>query len=813
MNEWSLVYEGFRPDEEGLREALCTLGNGYFATRGAAPDARADGVHYPGSYLAGGYNRLKTAIAGREIENEDLVNLPNWLPLTFRIDGGDWFRLDSVDLLSYRQQLDLAHGLLLRTLRFRDAAGHTTRWEERRLVSMADCHLAALWVELTAEDWTGRLEIRSGIDGGVVNAGVARYRDLAGEHLETVALGRPAPDTIFLLTRTCQSLLHVAEAARTRIYRDDTPLAADGAVEQDGSSIALHLDCSADAGKSVTIEKIAALYSSRDRAISDPVQEACDAVKRAGRFDALAGAHMLAWRQIWDDCSIELADGNGEGTVGKLRLHVFHLIQTVSAHTADLDVGVPARGWHGEAYRGHIFWDELFIFPFVNLRFPTLARALLLYRYRRLPAARAAARSAGFEGAMFPWQSGSNGREESQRLHLNPQSGRWIPDNTYLQRHISSAIAYNVWKYFQVSDDREFMYSYGAELLFEIARFWASAVTWNPAIDRYEIRGVIGPDEYHTAYPDTDPQSSGGIDNNAYTNVLAAWVLQSARGLVELMPRSRYRKLCERLNLAHAETDRWDDISRTLRVPFHDDGIISQFDGYADLDEFDWPRYRDKYGNIARLDRILEAEGDSTNRYKVAKQADVLMLFYLFSADELGMLFERLGYPFDRDTIPRNIAYYQARTSHGSTLSQMVHSWVLSRLERTRSWDLFRQALDSDIGDSQHGTTAEGIHTGAMAGTVDIVERCYLGIEARGNTLHFDPAFAGEIASISVKLRYRRQVLDIEATHDTLTIASRSFTVEPITIAYRNHFRDLAPGDTCVFRLLRPEERDRNENR
>ncbi|MBU2567139.1 glycoside hydrolase family 65 protein, partial [Patescibacteria group bacterium] len=121
MSDWMLVYDAYEPEQEGLREALCTLGNGYFASRGAATDSPADDVHYPGTYLAGGYNRLTTEIAGHKVENEDLVNLPNWLPLTFKIDDGEWFRLDDVEILSYRQALDLKAGLMHRDLRFRDS--------------------------------------------------------------------------------------------------------------------------------------------------------------------------------------------------------------------------------------------------------------------------------------------------------------------------------------------------------------------------------------------------------------------------------------------------------------------------------------------------------------------------------------------------------------------------------------------------------------------------------------------------------------------------------------------------------------------
>ena len=150
-------------------------------------------------------------------------------------------------------------------------------------------------------------------------------------------------------------------------------------------------------------------------------------------------------------------------------------------------------------------------------RMPRVTRALLLYRYRRLREARSAAREAGFKGAMFPWQSGSNGREESQQIHLNPMSGRWIADVSWRQRHIGAAICYNIWQYYEATGDADFLTNYGAELFFEIARFWSSLARRRKD-GRYEIDGVMGPDEFHTAYPTADPSAPVGINNNAYTN-------------------------------------------------------------------------------------------------------------------------------------------------------------------------------------------------------------------------------------------------------------------------------------------------------
>ena len=166
-------------------------------------------------------------------------------------------------------------------------------------------------------------------------------------------------------------------------------------------------------GGRVTVEKIVAVHTSRDAAISEPGYAVRRAVARAAEFDALVEKHALAWHQLWRRFGVSLEEGN-ERTARILRLHIFHLLQTLSPHTADHDVGVPARGLHGEAYRGHIFWDELFVFPLLNLRLPRLARALLRYRFRRLAEARSAAREAGFAGGCSPGRAPvTDGRKRS----------------------------------------------------------------------------------------------------------------------------------------------------------------------------------------------------------------------------------------------------------------------------------------------------------------------------------------------------------------------------------------------------------------
>ncbi|WP_017594146.1 glycoside hydrolase family 65 protein [Nocardiopsis potens] len=792
MSGWRLVHEGPGGGRTGTREALCTLGNGLFATRGAAPEARADGVNYPGTYIAGCYDRAVSSVGGRRVENEDLVNAPNWLPLTFRCGDGAWCAGPD-PAGPDRTELDMRRGVLTRTFLAVDGGGRRTRVVQRRLVSMDDPHLAALETTLAAENWSGRLTVRSALDGETANAGVARYRGLASQHLRPEGAGGGAPGAVWLRCATAGSGVGIALAARTRAVRG--PEAVHSAPPARAAWAGCDLSMNLVEGGQVTVEKVVALYTSRDRAIGDPLGAARSAADRAGSFEALLLRHAAAWSRLWRACDVAIEDEEDQQA---LRLHLFHLLQTVSPHTAELDAGVPARGLHGEAYRGHVFWDELFVLPFLNLHFPETARAMLRYRWRRLPAARRAARAAGLRGALFPWQSGSDGREESQRLHLNPRSGRWLPDHSHLQRHVGLAVAYNVWQHHQATGDLSFLAEFGAELLVEVARAFADAAVYDSALDRYRIRGVMGPDEYHDGMPG---RSSPGLDDNAYTNVMAVWVMLRAMDALEALPEQCRTSLEEAIGLSPAETACFETLSRRMHVPFHDE-VISQFDGYEELAELDWDAYRDRYGDIRRLDRILEAEGDSCNRYRASKQADVLMLFFLLSADELAGLLRRLGLPYDPGLIPRTVEYYLARTCHGSTLSSVVHAWVLSRTDREASWRFFREALRSDIDDSQGGTTAEGIHLGAMAGTIDLLTRCYTGLELREGVLHLSPLTPAELPVLSFVLRYRDHWgVRLEVDGESARVSVPPSAAPPFPVELKGRRATAAPCTSCELPL------------
>ncbi|MFI8363919.1 glycoside hydrolase family 65 protein [Streptomyces sp. NPDC085612] len=743
---WRWEYKRYDPKAERLVESLCALGNGRFATRGSSPETIADDVHYPATYHAGCYDRLTSTVTGRKVANEDMVRLPDWTSLRYRClpDGaapGDWLTPDHPTLRHYFVSLDMRSGTLTRRMLFHDADGRRLGVTHTRLVHAGDPHLAAQRTVLSAYGWCGRIEVESVLDGDIANAGVDRYRALAGRHLVDHRAGIEAEGTAWLSCATAASHLRVGMAVRLSA-RPLAPVRSACTATSARQSLVLPVR----RAEPVVIVKTAAVFTSLDRPWGDPVRSSIEHAGHARDFAILLATHRSSWQRLWSEGEVKAA-----GETGRiLRLHAFHLLQTLSPHTAELDVGVPARGLHGEAYRGHVFWDELFVMPYLSLHFPETARALLMYRHRRLPAAREAARLVGAGGAMFPWQSGSSGAEETQRLHLNPHSGRWLPDHSRLQHHVGSAIAWNVWQYGLATGDTGFMHGPGVELLLHIARFWAATATWDTDLDRYRIRGIVGPDEYHDAYPDA---AAPGIDDNAYTNVTAAWVLARALDQYEELSGARRSELRAQLGIDPDDLHTWEDISHRLYVPFHRD-VISQFHGYGDLAELDWDAYRARYHDIRRLDRILEAEGDTPNRYQASKQADTLMLGYLFRHSELARLFSRLGYRLDDELWRRTVAYYLRRTCHGSTLSSLVHGWILARQQGESAWRYCQEALLSDIADVQGGTTGEGIHLGAMGGTLDLVERGIVGLEPGTDGLHVDPVPLSEVPASTFSVCY-----------------------------------------------------------
>ncbi len=767
LSTWKISVRQLDLDKESIYEALFTLGNGYFGTRGAMLESKGSKVHYPGTYIAGVYNKLDTLIAGKTVTNEDLVNCPNWLFQTYKINGGQWFDRQKVKILKYNRELDMKKGILKRVLRWQDDQGKITELVNQRIVSMADPHYGAQRYSIVPKNYSGKFTLRSGIDGSVINANVERYRQLNSKHLEPRAYGSFEDGAIYLQMRTNQSRIEISEAIKINLFCQNELVPVERkTVSQGKEKIFQEFTFEVKQGQEVVLEKLMSVYTSRDQGVTDNVVAAQEALKKINRFQDIYSPHVTKWQALWKHFDIEV---QGDPYLQRLlRFNIFHLLQTASTYNDDNDAGLPARGLHGEAYRGHIFWDELYSLPFYTLHAPEITRGLLMYRYRRLNPAREYAHQHQYEGAMYPWQSGSSGYEESQVLHLNPLSKEWGPDFSALQRHVSIAIAYNIINYYRITLDEDFMDRYGAEVVLEIARFWNSITVYNPGRDRFEIHGVMGPDEFHEKLPG---QEEGGLSNNAYTNVMVVWVLTKAMDLLKRMEEQESLALKTKIGLSNEELNRWENITHKMFIPMDDDGLIHQFEGYMELKELDWDEYRDKYVDIHRMDRILKSEGQSPDDYKVSKQADVLMIFYMLPLDEVVTLFKNLGYNFKKEYLKKNYEYYLERTSHGSTLSFVVHAHVAHLVgEKEAALEFFRQGLKADFEDVQGGTTAEGIHVGAMGGSIGLFYQIIGGMRILEDRICFAPQLPEFLKQVDFFILYNYRWLEINLTQDSLTL-------------------------------------------
>lgn len=760
---WQLEYYGYTPGKDEYSvESLLTVGNGFIGLRGTTPEMEISDANYPGLYLASLYNTAESEVSDRTITNEDFVNAPNLQKIYLVIDN-EKIDIAQNTLLSFKRQLNLKTGLFTSFAEIETQTKKQLRIETQKIANMENSHHYSILYRFTPLNFTGEIDVISEADGSVYNYNVARYRSLTNKHL-TIQTTEYFKSKALLIARTNQSDITVCQASQ--LFSDDFSLETLKS-EKTAEKVIQKLTISAEKNRTYTLEKsvTVAKYQMGEQTTTSKL-----ALLSLPRFKEMYAESKEAWRKLWENAAITI---DGDLMSQKmLNLHTYHLLVSAApnAYEQSLDASITARGLHGEAYRGHIFWDELFIIPFYILHFPKTAREILLYRYQRLTAAKKAAKEAGYQGAMFPWQSGLDGTEQSQELHLNPISGEWKEDHSRLQRHVSLAIAYNVWQYWHNVRDRSFMEQYGLELILEIAHFWQSAATLDSVTGRYSIEGVMGPDEFHESYPNSQ---KGGLKNNAYTNMMVVWLFEEVEKLRNQLSPEIFQSVAAKVQLSEDNFSQMSDIRKNLSLEINPEGIIAQFEGYFDLKDLDWDHYREKYGNIYRMDRILNAEGKSADAYKVAKQADSLMIFYNFSTAQVHQILDDLTYRLPEDYVEKNLHYYLTRTSHGSTLSRVVHSQLAAMVDQQDlAWSLYQEALYSDYRDIQGGTTAEGIHAGVMAATLYIPLTTFAGIDFREDVMRIDPNLPKQWQNIQFNIQVRGINYHFNVTHETLTVVA-----------------------------------------
>ncbi|MGY3765100.1 glycoside hydrolase family 65 protein [Vagococcus vulneris] len=755
-NEFMLTYHSYsKGKEEYSQESLTTVGNGFLGVRGTLPEMEISENNYPGTYLAGIYNTEESDVAGHAIFNEDFINLPNAYKIYVVVDG-ERINIEDNAVKELDRSLNLKNGVFQSTVVIELANKHNLTIMSERFVSMADKHYSGVKYSFSIDADDVVLNLISSIDGDVYNYNVERYRSLTNRHLDILDLGAHK-NHAWLRSETKNSKINILQET---LLTGDLLSSNDINIVKDNKEIKQEITFKTEKNKMYSVEKL--VYTDYSKTVIPEKK-----IKPLDYIDVKQQS-INEWEKLWKAAEI-VVEGD-EKSQFLINLHTYHLLCSASpTGNKELDASVTARGLHGEAYRGHIFWDELFILPFYINHFPKTARELLMYRYTRLNQAKINAKEAGHKGAMYPWQSGLTGDEQSQKMHLNPVSGEWKEDHSQNQRHVSLAIAFNIIRYYDQTKDANFMINYGLEMLMEISLFWLHLAKWDADEHRFSISGVMGPDEFHEAYPGSD---KGGFKDNAYTNLMLVAVLDKLK-IYQSEFKDYLTPLETKVGWTADETNKQQQLEESMYLDINNDGIIAQFDGYFKLKELDFAAYKEKHSNIYRMDRILDAEGKKADDYQVAKQADALMIFYNLPEKKVKNIFGQLGYDYTDRTLSDNLEYYLKRTTHGSTLSRVVHAKLAKIVGNDElAWQLYSEALSSDYADIQGGTTSEGIHTGVMAATLDITLSMYAGLEVTDESISLNPNLPKNWGKLSFKVSHQNILFDVVVTTKDIEIIS-----------------------------------------
>jgi kojibiose phosphorylase len=678
--DWVLIEPQFDPDQLHHKETVFTIGNGYLGIRGSFEEGYSRAL--PATLIHGVYNDVPVVYT-------ELANCPDWLPLVAIVDG-DRFRLDQGEVLSYERQLDLHRGILSRRVRWRSPNGKTLDFNFERFASLADEHVLSLRCQITPVDFDGSIQIQASINGYPENQGFNHWELL--DQGDTPFSSRARERGIWLHVRTRNSRIELGMAAVLKLSGVEAAL--------EFTSIpgypTLETTFSVSAGQTVTLEKMVTVFTSRE--VKEPSKAARDKLAQLPTYSELLNAHEQAWGEVWGKSDIVI-EGDTTAQLA-VRYNLFQLLIAAPRH--DDKVSIPAKTLSGFGYRGHVFWDtEIFILPFFTFTQPELARNLLSYRYHTLNGARRKAAHYGYKGAMFAWESANTGDEVTPRWALpnDPYADDvriWCRDR---EIHISADIVYAVWYYWLATCDKEWLRDYGAEIILETAIFWMSRVEWDNKEERYEIRDVIGADEYHEY-----------VSNNAFTNRMVQWHLEKAILVDDWLGKTypdRAAELEQKLQLTSKQRSRWQDIVNNLWIPYDQStSLIEQFEGFFNLEDINLAEFEPRTRSMQAILGI-----DAANKRQVLKQPDVLMLLYLMR--------ESQEFPYNEEVLKKNWDYYAPRTdiTYGSSLGPAIHAILASDLDKTaEAYQYFMQAAMVDLEDVR-GNAADGIH-GASAGGV-----------------------------------------------------------------------------------------------
>lgn len=725
-DEWLILQDEYDAAENLNYESLFCLTNGYLGTRGSYEEGTVKSL--PCTFVNGVFDKSETFM-------RELANLPNWLGIRLYVEK-ELIGIENCSILEFSRVLDMKHAMLVKRFLLEDKKGRQTLVEGIRFVSRANVHRMAVKLYVTPINYDGIIEVENIVDGSVINfADAPRFKV---KHTYLVANERLTENGVYIECATRDNHLHVGTGAFLDAERNGKSVIKTRQFYAFGEQTIEFQDFDAEQGVTTEITKYASIYTERDLPkyeLHSAVKNEIDAFVERG-FEQELAEHFKVYEEMWKEADIQI---QGDFDLDRaVRFNIFHLMSTGNEHDDRVNVG--AKLLHGEEYGGHAFWDtELFMLPFFAYVFPKTAKNLESYRYRLLDAARANAAKNGYKGAQYPWESADDGTEQCPDWTIEPDGTCYRCYVADYEHHVTAAVAYGIYDYVKITKDTSFLSKKGAEILMETARFWASRCEYITEKDRYEIRKVTGPDEWH------EP-----VDNNVYTNYLAKWNLRYVIALIQDLKehhREDYDRIAEKISLTEKEIEEWNLVQSKIYLPRKEGTqLLEQFEGYFDLQEVTIQEYDKNDWPI----RPAELKTMKTKETQIIKQADVVMLLHL------------MGGEFDEETTKLNYSYYEKRTLHGSSLSPSIYSIMGLKVgDDTKAYRYLRRAAFIDLINLQKNTR-EGIHAANAGGVWQTVVFGFAGlsIDADG-ILNITPKMPKEWEGVTFRIHYLNSWLEI----------------------------------------------------
>jgi alpha,alpha-trehalose phosphorylase len=741
---WSLTEIGLDHSSLGAYESVFALANGHIGMRGSFEEGEP--VVVPGTYLNGFFEErpLPYAEAGYGFpeQGQTVVNVTDGKLIRLLVKDSP-LDLEYGEIIDHRRTLDLRAGTLRRSTEWRSPGGRTVRVTSTRLVSLARRSIAAIEYQVEVTDDQGDLYVAlqsdllanelTSIDGddGDPRAAAALRKPLQSEL--AVGRGRRA----VLVHRTKRSQLSIA-AGMDHVV--EIPDSSTEDIEANGDLARYTLAARIPPGGSLKLVKFLAYgWSSRrsSAALRDQVEAALATAKLAG-WERLAREQRELLDQHWDEADVEI-EGDDE-LQQAVRVGMFHVLQ---AGLRGERQAIPAKGLTGPGYDGHTFWDtETYVLPVLTYTAPHAVRDALRWRHSTLHLARERARVLGRKGAAFPWRT----------IRGEETSGYWPAGTAAF--HINADIADAVVRYYNATLDDDFDRDFGAELLIETARLWASLGHFDTE-HGFRIDGVTGPDEYTAV-----------VDNNVYTNLMAQRNLREAAEAVKRQP-----DVATRLEVDPDEVEVWLRAASLMAVPYDTQrGVHMASDAFTHHEEWDFEGTPPE-----KYPLLLHYPYFEIYRKQVVKQADLVLALHL------------RGDAFTLEEKIADFAYYEARTTRDSSLSASVQAVVAAETGHLQlAYDYWAEAALTDL-QNLHGNSGHGLHIASLAGGWTVAVAGFGGMRDHNGELTFAPRLPDVITRLRFRVVYRGRKLTVTVTPTQATY--RINDGEPLDI--RHHGRQV----------------------